>query len=192
MTLELDTSLFKLKENITINQIVFLTLLLNENQKYNQDVHEFLSRISEAEIKELIDNGFVSVTETADTKDYRITNKVKEFLAPSKALFDMFYEAYPIYVIRPDGTKGFLRANINKCRKEYNSIVGKSTAMHDHLMHCLQYEINDKMVTGKMGYMKTMWKWLVNREWESIEEQMNFAEKENNELNTIGYGNTIV
>lgn len=37
-------------------------------------------------------------------------------------MFNEFYEVFPVYVTRPDGTKGFLRANINKCRKEYNRI----------------------------------------------------------------------
>ncbi len=40
-------------------------------------------------------------------------------------MFDEFYAAYPQVVIRPDGTKSFLRANVNNCRKKYNSIVGK-------------------------------------------------------------------
>ena len=75
-------------------------------------------------------------------------------------MFDMFYDQFPVYVMRPDGTKGFLRANVNKCRKEYNRIVGKSKAMHEHIMDCLKYEIDERMRTGKIGYMKTMWKWL--------------------------------
>ena len=192
MILELDTSLFKLNEKLTINQIVFLTLVLNDNQKYNQDVHEFLSRISEADIQGLIDNGFITVNTSGDSKIYNVTATVKQFLEPEKAWFDYFYEVFPVYVIRPDGTKGFLRANINKCRKEYNRIVGKSKAMHEHLLKCLKFEVENKLLTGKLGYMKTMWKWLVNHEWESVEEQMKSAETENKVLNEVGYGNTIL
>ena len=87
-------------------------------------------------------------------------------------MFDEFYDQFPVYVIRPDGTKGFLRANVNKCRKEYNRIVGKSKAMHEHIINCLRFEIDNKMLTGKIGYMKTMWKWLTQHEWETCEEQM--------------------
>lgn len=102
-------------------------------------------------------------------------------------MFDEFYEVFPVYVIRPDGTKGFLRANVNKCRKEYNRIIGKSKAMHEHIMACLRYEIDNKMQTGKIGYMKTMWKWLTQHEWECYEEQMNTETTE-----YCGYGeNTI-
>lgn len=32
------------------------------------------------------------------------------------------------------------------------------------------------MLTGKIGYMKTMWKWLTQHEWETYEEQMKVEE----------------
>lgn len=55
MILELDTTLLDIFGEISINQLVFLTLVLNDNQSNNQDVHKFLSRISENDIQELID-----------------------------------------------------------------------------------------------------------------------------------------
>jgi hypothetical protein len=174
MILELDTTLLEVFPSININQLVFLTLVLNGNNQNNQDVHLLLSRISETEIQELIDNGLIAVTTSGDNKIYESTQSLKDALKQDKTWFDYFYEVFPVYVTRPDGTKGFLRSNINKCRKEYNRIVGKSKAMHEHILDCLKYEIDEKTITGKLGYMKTMWKWLTQREWESIEEQMNF------------------
>ena len=171
MVLELDTSLFD-KFNISINQAVFLTLVMNENQHNNQDIHQFLSRISEDDIQELVSNGTITVNTSGDSKIYSLSESSKELLKEEKTWFDEFYEVFPVYVMRPDGTKGFLRSNINKCRKEYNRTVGKSKAMHEHIMNCLRKEIEDKMMTGKLGYMKTMWKWITQREWEAIEEQM--------------------
>ena len=173
MILEIDTTLFDIGE-ISINQLVFLTLCMNENQTYNQDIHKFLSRISEADIQSLIDQNLITSTTDGDNKVYSITDKMRNYLKTDKTLFDEFYDLFPVYVTRPDGTKGFLRANIAKCRKEYTRIIGKSRAMHEHLLQCLQYEIENKMITGKIGYMKTMWKWLTQHEWEVIEEQMSY------------------
>lgn len=183
MILELDTSLFNIGD-ISINQLVFLTLCLNEKHQANhQDVHEFISRISETEIQSLIDQGLVSLT-TEDTKNYyKPTEKLISFLNKNEDWFEEFYKAYPVYVVRPDGTKGFLRSNINKCRKQYNSIVSKSKAMHEHLLNCLNFEVMNKTMTGKLGYMKTMWKWLTQNEWETLEEQMQY-EKQN--INSYG------
>lgn len=190
MILELDTSLFNIGE-ISINQLVFLTLCKNDIKINNQDVHQFLSRISETEIQSLIDQDLIVCTTQGDNKVYELSEKLLNFLKEDKTWFDQFYELFPVYVTRPDGTKGFLRANINKCRKEYNRIVGKSKAMHEHLMKCLQFEIDNKMLTGKLGYMKTMWKWLTQREWEVMEEMM--QDNDNvSQQNTYGYGTRII
>lgn len=191
MILELDTSLFDIYGEMSINQLVFLTLVLNENQSNNQDIHQFLSRISENEIQELVDSNIITVITSGDSKIYSISEDTRKHLKQDKSWFDEFYEVFPVYVTRPDGTKGFLRSNINKCRKEYNKIVGKSRAMHEHLIKCLQFEIDNKMITGKIGYMKTMWKWLTQREWEVTEEEMQFS-MEQDINNEVAYGANII
>lgn len=191
MILELDTSLFDIYGKMSINQLVFLTLALNENQSNNQDIHQFLSRISENEIQELVNSNIITVITSGDSKIYSISEDTRKHLKQDKSWFDEFYEVFPVYVTRPDGTKGFLRSNINKCRKEYNRIVGKSRAMHEHLIKCLQFEIDNKMITGKIGYMKTMWKWLTQREWEVTEEEMQFS-MEQDINNETAYGANII
>lgn len=181
MILELDSSLFNKIEDLSINQLVFLTLCLNNNQTNHQDIHQFLSRISETEIQQLIDNGYIAITTLDNNTVYKTTDKLKEILGKKEDFFQLFYDTYPIYVTRPDGTKGFLRGNINKCRKEFNRIIGQSSAMAEHLLECLNFDIQEKTMYGKLGYFKTMWKWLVQHEWESIEEQMKY-----NSIETYG------
>jgi hypothetical protein len=51
----------------------------------------------------------------------------------------------------------------------------------------LNFELSDKAMTGKLGYMKTMWKWLTSHEWELIEEQMNINQPET----TMLYGTKL-
>jgi hypothetical protein len=177
MILEVDTELFKLG-NISINQLVFLALTMNGNQNKNQDVHEIVSRIDENEIQELIDDDLIVKTEDSNGTYYELSSTTKKFLEPEKSWFDTFYENYPIYVNRPDGTKGFLRTNVNKCRKEYNRIVGKSKAMHEYILDLLKWDIDRKMTTGKLGYMKTMWKWITNREWEILADEREFEKQQ--------------
>lgn len=189
MILELDTTLLDMYEDLSLNQLIFLTLVLNEDQHKNQDIHSFLSRISENEIQGLIDNNFITVTTSGDNKIYKTTNKLKNYSDREKTWFDEFYEVFPVYVMRPDGTKGFLRSNINKCRNEYKKIVGKSRAMHEHILKCLKFEIDSKTITGKLGYFKTMWKWLAQHEWEVIEEQLQYEQGET--INENSYGTTI-
>ena len=89
------------------------------------------------------------------------------------SFFDEFYELYPAYITRNDGSKDYLRANVNKCRQQYNKIVGESKELHDHILNCLKAELSDKHRKGKMGFMKRMWKWLTSNEWEAYEEHLN-------------------
>lgn len=176
MILEIDTSILDRIENLSINQLVFLTLVLSDFKNINQDIQKLLSLVNEEEIQELESRGLIATSTVDDTTVIKKTAKLEELLKEDKSMFDEFYDLFPVYVIRPDGTKGFLRANVNKCRKEYNRIVGKSRAMHQHIMNCLSFEIDNKMLTGKISYMKTMWKWLTQHEWETYEEQMKVEE----------------
>lgn len=174
MILEIDTSILDRIPELSINQLVFISLVLNDNQIKSQDIHKLLSRVNEEDIQGLIQHNIITETISGDNKIYSPSEELlTQIKKDEQSMFDEFYETFPVYVTRPDGTKGFLRSNINKCRKEYNRIIGKSKAMHEHIMDCLRFEIDDKMRTGKIGYMKTMWKWITQHEWESCEEQMN-------------------
>ena len=174
MIIELDTKLLKAAENINMNQLVFLSMVLDKNQKtYNQDVHQLVSLISDDEISYLIEQGLITSIERRDSTVYKPTEKLSDIVKPERDFFDLFYDMYPVYVLRPDGSKSYLRANVNKCRHLYNTYVGKSSAMAEHLNKCLEFEVDKKMKEGKIGYMKTMWRWLTDHQWEETEEEIN-------------------
>ncbi len=178
MIVELDTKLLELPEEINLNQLVFLSMVLNKNQStYDQDVRKLVSLIRDDEISYLIDKGLITSMERSRSVLYEASKYLKDFMEPPKDLFDLFYDMYPIYVLRSDGSKSFLRANKNKCRKLYNIQTGGNKAMCEHLNKCLQYEIDKKMTTGKMCYMKTMLKWLQDRQWETYDEEMSMTEQ---------------
>lgn len=173
MILELNTKLLNLSEDINMNQFVFLSMILDKNQKtYNQDVRKIVSLISDDDISYLINQNLITSIERGNTITYLPTDKLKSALEPSQDYFNLFYNMYPVYVLRPDGSKSYLRANVNKCRNMYNSYVYKSDAMAEHINKCLSYEIEKKTREGKMSYMKTMWRWLVDHQWEETEEEI--------------------
>ena len=173
MIIEVNTKLLDLPEGINMNQLVFLNMVLDKNQtSYNQDVRKIVSLISDEEISYLISQGLITSMERSNSITYIATEKLREFVKPDKSYFDLFFDMYPVYVIRPDGSKAYLRTNLNKCRKLYNTYVGRSEATAEHINKCLEYEINKKMREGKISYMKTMWRWLVDHQWEESEEEM--------------------
>lgn len=172
MIIEVNTKLVNIDENINLNQIVFLSMVLGKNQTNNQDVRKIVSLISDDEISYLVTQGLITSTMTGNSITYHPTEKLINFLAVDKSYFDLFYDMYPIYVNRPDGSKAYLRANVNKCRHLYGTYVGNSSAMAEHINKCLEHELSKKMREGKLSYMKTMWRWLVDHQWEESEEEM--------------------
>lgn len=174
MIIEIDTSLADKLGDITMNQLVFLSCVLNEIKTQNQNVQLLLSRVSEPEIRMLIDNDWVSESKTTDAlTEYKATDRLKQLAGADTDYFDALYALYPVYVYRPDGTKSFLRTNIKRCRSQYKKIVGKSKATHEHIMQCLNFEVIERTKSGSTGYMKTLWNWLTSQEWEAVEEAMN-------------------
>lgn len=172
MIIELDTKLLHLPVAINLNQLVFLSMVLDKNQKSNQDVRTLVSLISDDEISYLIQQKLITSIERRGSIIYEPTEILLKAITPEKDFFDLFYDMYPVYVMRPDGSKSYLRANVNKCRHLYNTYVGKSSAMAEHLNECLKFEMDKKLREGKMSYMKTMWRWLVDHQWEETEEEM--------------------
>lgn len=184
MIIELNTKLLDI-EGVNSNQLIFLSLILDKNQKtYNQDVRKLVSLVSDEEISNLVSQGLITSIERGKSIIYDATDKLKEVVAPKRDYFDLFYDMYPTYVLRPDGTKNYLRANVNKCRHLFNVYCGQSEAMREHLINCLDFEIKKKMSQGKISYMKTMWRWLVDHQWEESEEEM--QDNSNKEESTYG------
>lgn len=184
MIIEVNTKILDIP-GINMNQLVFLSMVLDKNQNsYNQDVRKIVSLISDEEISYLVTQGLITSIERGNSITYQATDLLKQSIAPSKSYFDTFYDMYPVYVVRPDGSKSYLRANVNKCRHLFNTYVGSSEAMAEHLIHCLEYETSKKMREGKISYMKTMWRWLVDHQWEETEEEM--QDTTNTAVNSYG------
>lgn len=173
MIIEVNTKLLDEFPELNSNQLLFLSMVLDKNQPKYQDVCKVISLISDDEISYLVEQGLILSIEREDAKTYQPTDKLQRSIAPSKDYFDLFFDMYPVYVMRKDGTKCYLRANVNKCRHFFNTKCGKSTAMAEHIIRCLDYEISKRMREGSLSYMMTMWNWLTRSQWEAVEDEMN-------------------
>lgn len=184
MIIEVNTKILDEFPGINMNQLVFLSMILGKNQPKYQDVRSVISLISDEEISYLVEQGLITSIERDDSITYQPTDKLTEAVLPKKDYFDVFYDMYPVYVMRSDGTKSYLRANVNKCRHFFNTKCGKSSAMAEHLIKCLDFEISKRMQEGSLGYMMTMWNWLTRSQWEAVEEEMADSSKVTNTYGT--------
>ncbi len=171
MIIEVNTKILDYP-GININQLVFLSMVLGKNQPKYQDVRKIVSLISDDEISYLVNQELITSIERGNSITYQPTDKLKTIVAPKKDYFDVFYDMYPVYVTRADGSKSYLRANVNKCRHFFNTKCGKSSAMAEHIIKCLDFEIAKRMREGSLSYMMTMWNWLTRSQWEAVEEEM--------------------
>ena len=130
----------------------------------------------------------IASIERDDSVTYVPTDKLKNGVAPAKDYFDLFYDMYPVYVMRKDGTKCYLRANVNKCRHFFNTKCGRSSAMAEHIINCLDYEVSKRMREGSISYMMTMWNWLTRSQWEAVEEEM----QDNTNVAKNTYGTELI
>lgn len=177
-----------LPEQINLNQLIFLSMVLDKNQKSNQNVRKIVSLISDEEISYLINQGLITSVTVGDSIIYQPTPKLNRAVQPERDYFDVFYDMYPVYVMRPDGIKSYLRANVNKCRHLYNTYIGNSEAAAEHINECLKHEIDKKTREGKIGYMKTMWRWLVDHQWEETEAELSDVAQ----TTTNAYGTELI
>jgi hypothetical protein len=99
--------------------------------------------------------------------------------------FEELLLEYPGMVNRPDGTKDFLKTDLNKSRKLYTSLVKRDEVLHNKIMECLRFEIRERSRTNKMGYMKRLYKWLFSEEWKTWQALMGDTDVETIDL---GYG----
>lgn len=188
MIIEVNTKLLDVFPTLNSNQLLFLSIVLDKNQPKYQDVRKIVSLISDDEVQYLINQQLIASIERGDSITYQPTDMLKESIATNKDYFDIFYEMYPVYVMRADGSKSYLRANVNKCRHFFNTKCGRSSAMAEHLIKCLDFEVSKRMREGSLSYMMTMWNWLTRSQWEAVEEEMQDIELKANQ----SYGTELI
>ena len=188
MIIEVNTKILDENPELNANQLLFLSIVLDKNQPKYQDVRKIVSLISDDEIQYLLDQHLVNSIGRGDSVTYEPSEKLLQQVTLKKEYFDLFYDMYPVYVVRADGSKSYLRANVNKCRHFFNTKCGRSSAMAEHLIKCLDYEVSKRMREGSLGYMMTMWNWLTRSQWEAVEDEMN----DNSKISVNSYGTELI
>ena len=91
MILELDTELLSKIEHLTINQLVFLNLVLGNNQANIKDVLSLISLVNETEIQDLIDQGYIEKKVSDKAVVYLPTETLTSLIERKVTMFDEFY-----------------------------------------------------------------------------------------------------
>jgi len=192
MLLQVDVELL-IKNKITIDQFLIATLIYEKNYEV---LSKYLELYSSEDMKiifhRLIGLGLIHNNISLDQIELDkiiITPFLSRILAQGD-FFDELVQHFPVSVIRPNnGGKDYLRTDLNRCRKLYSRITGNKSAVHDHILTCLRYEVQKRYEEGSLGYMKRIPKWLASEEWIVYEQMLKDETTSSNK--SLGYGNEL-
>jgi len=175
MVVDINTD-FLINTKITADQYLLMSLVLADKQTILKDyclvnnvtAEKILEDIAALHNKGLIE-GFLMGS--YDFKNIKPTAYLKQ-LFNGDDLFKEFLEAFPLKVIRTDGTVDYLRTDQSKARMLYLANTRGKKSIHDHILKCLKQEVKYRESNGSLPFMKRMTSWLNSSEWESYEDQI--------------------
>lgn len=166
------------KLQLTPNEFLVITLI---RQKEFVVLSNFLIKNYEQEqminlFKKLVSLNYLTSTSFLQNgHDYsrcRLSNDLYALLKVD-SIFEEFLETYPISVVRTDGVVDYLRTDQKSCRNIYMKITNNNRANHEHILKCLNFEIDKRKKEGSMKFMVRMSKWLVSEAWKSYQDEIN-------------------
>lgn len=186
-----------LRKGLTADDYTICLLLLEKKYGLLKEMYKIIGNNFYERIKILIENEylhFYGIGNIMPLKEIIVTEKFKNILKNTD-LFEELYNKFPVKVTRPEGKEDYLRTDKNKCRIKYNKLTNKNALLHDHMIQCLEYEVDLRSKLGTMGYFKQMRNWLDSEEWKKYEEKLNINMEEtvqdNSETKSI-YGTNIL
>ena len=186
MIVTIDTDkMFKL--GITPDEYTLLQLIQNKALVSAEKLVKITPSLTSSTLDKLVEKRLIHNTNPNSGIDVNRIMLRNTFIGEIKK--DDFFEEllleFPGKVVRPDGTNGYLKTDLNKCRKLYSQLVKKDEVLHRQIMECLRLEVKERTKTNKMGYMKRLPNWLNSEEWKIWQQQL---QETNIETIDLGYG----
>lgn len=155
MKFEFDSE-FLLKNNITPNQFFVLQLASEKRNNYLGRYEEFMKE----DIDKLVEKGYIKKI----GKRYRVTPMYLEEVE-EKGSFQELLETFPKSVVRKDGILTYLRKDRIRSAKLYEKKTRNRKDVHDYIIECLKFEVQERTKDGTIIWMKTLPNWLEAEEW---------------------------
>lgn len=175
--IDIDIS-YLLKNNITAQDFIIAYWLVFGTAGVAKLLEKF--PVDQASKQRLINANILR-----DVEGLEVTDEFKRKFDKNVYFYE-FYEAYPVYTVRPGGQKEYLRISPTSVRDKYNKIVKGNPTIHKMIMDTLYEEITERTNKGGMAYMKRMTNWLNDESWLARAE----AEKEH-KYEDPGYGQSV-
>jgi hypothetical protein len=154
---------------ISVHQYVILKLVYEGNLKLLEKYLRASSTINNLreDLNHLYENEFVQSppNENAILTSIVVSDKFIRLFQSSADSFEELYNAFPVRVLRPDGSYDYLRVDHKRSKLLYRNIVGSDVSKHQLLVNCLKLEVEDRSRRGQLPFMKRMPMWLSSEAW---------------------------
>ena len=142
---------------LDVMEIIFYNQLMNIDIEYK-----------EIKINSDVNNKFLKILYDLSPDELKTDEILK-----TDDIFEELLEAYPSSVIRTDGVIDYLRTDQKSCKLLYIKTTKNSRASHEHILKCLNFEVEKRNRDGSMKFMPRMSKWLTQEAWKSYEDEIN-------------------
>jgi hypothetical protein len=164
------------KQGLSADDFTICMLLKDRNllslKKYDKILEGTLYKKLQ-KIKNLGFIRFMGIGDMPPLESIQTTLKFLELISQGD-MFEELYNSYPSHVTRPDGKKDYLRSGKVKAKIKYLKLVKDNKTLHDHILACLRYELEQKEKTGSMMYMKRLLNWITEEEYMKYENYLKF------------------
>lgn len=159
--------------------IIVFTLIENKKVSINKMISIF--KPNEEDINNLIEKKVIKDGSTIDNLSF-----TDSFLGKNRDYFNEFLSEYPTVVVRPDGTKDYLKTSLSRCKLSY---ISKIITLEDHenAMKGLRNNIKSAVISDKMKFFKKLINYIRDEEWigymdEDMQEQSSFQNRFGEEI----------
>lgn len=177
MVIEYSVALLE-QLKLTPNEFFIITLIKHKEfdllEKFLKE--NYTSDESENAFRKFISLKYLTSTSyLKNSYDYSVCKLGNELNSKLKTddIFEELLEAYPSSVIRTDGVIDYLRTDQKSCKLLYIKTTKNSRASHEHILKCLNFEVEKRNRDGSMKFMPRMSKWLTQEAWKSYEDEIN-------------------
>jgi len=177
MVVEINTD-YLINSGLTANEFLLAFLVYERDYNTIETLKLNYPKTIEDNYKTLIEKDYVK--KTGNRIGYTISQNFLDYVLELDS-FDSLLAKFPVYVIRDNGSKDYLRTDKDRCRRKYNRISRTKKSNHDFVMKCLDYELKMRERENSLKYMKRLPNWLDSKEWEAWAERMEHEPLENSE-----------
>ena len=180
---------------ISVHQYVILKLVYEGNLRLLERYLKGSSTLNniKEDLNHLYDNQFLDSppNDNAILTSINVSEKFSRLFISGNDSFEKFYEAYPVRVLRPDGTYDYLRVDHKRSKLLYRNVVGLDSTKQKLLLKCLKLEVEDRTKRGQLAFMKRMPMWLSSEAWKVYADANSENSISTQDEIKIGYGEDV-